>query len=178
VLETARKETEKTWLGVAKFSSVWHTGLSSGAPDSVRCARLVSDENTALEIRRRHTAIIHRTVRWCTGLSGELSAANSSPSGKAKGQRGYNSPDCPVSQRSPTPMVGRAIFARHVDCPNGRLVHWTVRCALDSVQCAYQPRGATVGYAKFGRRSSTRPSTGPVRWRTGLSGAPLDRRQG
>ena len=26
VLETARKETEKTWLGAAKFSSVWHTG--------------------------------------------------------------------------------------------------------------------------------------------------------
>jgi hypothetical protein len=31
VLETVRKETEKTWLCAAKFSSVWHTGLS-GAP--------------------------------------------------------------------------------------------------------------------------------------------------
>jgi hypothetical protein len=31
VLETARKETEKTWFGEAKFSLVWHTGLS-GAP--------------------------------------------------------------------------------------------------------------------------------------------------
>jgi hypothetical protein len=41
-------------------------------------------------------AIIHRTVRWCTRLSGE-------------------------------PTVGRAIFARHVDCSNGRLVHRTVR---------------------------------------------------
>jgi hypothetical protein len=30
-------------------------------------------------------AIIHRTVRWCTGLSGESSATNSSLSGKEKG---------------------------------------------------------------------------------------------
>jgi hypothetical protein len=126
----------------------------------------------------RCTTIIHRTVRWCTGLSGESSAANSSPSGKAKGRRGYNSRDCSMSQQSTTPTVGRAIFARHVDCSNGQLVHRTVRCAPDSVRCANQPRGATVGYAKFGRRSRTGPSTGPVRWRTGLSGAPLDRRQG
>jgi hypothetical protein len=31
-----------------------------------------------------------------------------------------------VSQRSPAPTVGRAIFARHVDCSNGQLVHRTV----------------------------------------------------
>jgi hypothetical protein len=120
-----------------------------GTPDSVRCARLVSCENAALGIRWRRTTIIHRMVRWCTGLSGESSAANSSPSRKAKGRHGYNSPDCPVSQQSPAPTVCRAIFARHVDCSNSRLVHWTVRCAPDSVRCANQPRGATVGYANF-----------------------------
>jgi hypothetical protein len=32
----------------SKLSSVWHTGLSSGAPDSVWCARLDSGEKTAL----------------------------------------------------------------------------------------------------------------------------------
>jgi hypothetical protein len=41
VLEIARKENKKTWLDTAKFSSVWHTELSGGAPDSVRYARLV-----------------------------------------------------------------------------------------------------------------------------------------
>jgi hypothetical protein len=92
----------------------------------VRCARLVSGENAALGIRRRRTTIFHRTVQWCTGLSSESSAANSSPSGKAKRRRGYNSPDYPVSQRSPAPTVSRAIFARHVDCSNSRLVHRTV----------------------------------------------------
>jgi hypothetical protein len=45
------------------------TGLSGGAPDSVRCARLVCGELAALGFRRRRTAIIHWTVRWCTGLS-------------------------------------------------------------------------------------------------------------
>jgi hypothetical protein len=161
------------------LSSAWHTRLSGGAPDSVRCARLVRvksplsglDDDVRLKItgpsggapdcpvnhprrtrrprekQRDDVAIIHQTVRWCTGLSGE-------------------------------PTVACAIFARHMDCSNGRLVHRTVRCAPDSVRCTNQPRGATVGYAKFGRRSSTGPSTGPVRWCTGLSGAPLDRRQG
>jgi hypothetical protein len=31
-----------------------------------------------------------------------------------------------VSQRSLAPTVGRAIFARHMDCSNGQLVHRTV----------------------------------------------------
>jgi hypothetical protein len=34
-------------------------------------------------------------------------------------------------------------------------VHRTVRCALDSVRCANQPRGATVGCSRYGRRSRT-----------------------
>jgi hypothetical protein len=104
VLETEqrRKETNCKRLGCVqpKSSSALHTGLSGGAPDHVRCARLVSGENAALGIRRWRTTIIHRTVRWCTGLSGESSAANSSSLGKAKGRRGYNSPDCPVAHRT------------------------------------------------------------------------------
>jgi hypothetical protein len=85
-----------------KSSSAWHTGLSGGAPDSVRCARLVSGENAALENRRRSTTIIHtglsgehprrtrcsrekdqrraaklhRTIRWCTGLFDEPTVAS------------------------------------------------------------------------------------------------------
>jgi hypothetical protein len=34
-------------------------------------------------------------------------------------------------------------------------VHRTVQCAPDSVRCANQPRGATVGCAQYGRRSPT-----------------------
>jgi hypothetical protein len=69
-----RKEEEKKpkRLGSMqpKLSSVWHTGLFGGAPDSVRCAKLVSGEKAAL--RKRSAAdgynspdspVVHRTVR-------------------------------------------------------------------------------------------------------------------
>ena len=56
-------------------------------------------------ICRRRTAKIHRTVRCA--------------------------PDCPVSQRSAGPTVGRAIGARHVAEPTVGRKHRTVRCAPD-----------------------------------------------
>jgi hypothetical protein len=62
---------------------------------------------------------VHRTVRWCTGQcpvrqasSGKLAAL-----GNSSATYGYNSPDCPVSQRSVGPTVGRAICAGHVAEP-------------------------------------------------------------
>jgi hypothetical protein len=81
---------------------------------------------------------VHRTVRWCTGQcqvrqagSGELAALE-----KELTAYGYNSPDCPVSQRSTGPTVGCAICARHVAEPTIGRGHRTVRCAPDSVRCA------------------------------------------
>jgi hypothetical protein len=65
-----------------------------------------------------------------------------------------------VSQWRQRPTVGRAINARHVARSNGRLG------APDSVRCANQPRGATVGCARYGRRSRT----GHEQWLSG--GAP------
>jgi hypothetical protein len=40
---TKEEERKREKLGSMQpiFSSVWHTGLSGGAPDSVQCARLV-----------------------------------------------------------------------------------------------------------------------------------------
>jgi hypothetical protein len=63
------------------------TGLSGGAPDSVRCARLALVKRPLSGTRQRRTAKIHRTVRCapdcpvCTGLSGEpmVSRANGRP---------------------------------------------------------------------------------------------------
>jgi hypothetical protein len=67
LLETVIKEGEEKWkeLGSVQpnFSSVWHTGLSGGAPDSVQCARLILGELSALKIQRRRTAKNHRTIR-------------------------------------------------------------------------------------------------------------------
>ena len=58
------------------------------------------------EKQRGNVAIIHRTVRWCTGLSDEPTA--------------------------PTPTVVRAINTRHVAAPTVGWVHWTVSGAPTS----------------------------------------------
>jgi hypothetical protein len=78
------------------------TLLSLGASDSVRCARLALVKRLLSGIRRRRTAIIHRTVWWCTGLSDEptVGRANGRPHnprmtrGRANGLMGAL--DCPV----------------------------------------------------------------------------------
>jgi hypothetical protein len=116
------------------------------APDSVWCARLVRDELAALGIRQRRMAIIHRTIRWCTGLSGESSAANSSFSGKASG-------DVAIIHRTvrwftglsgepkvASAMVGRAIFTRHVVAPT---VGWAHR-TMSGAQTDPEDQGSAV----------------------------------
>jgi hypothetical protein len=96
------------------------TGLSGGAPDSVRCARLDAGQLASLGSRRRRTAKNHRTVRWCTGLSGEptVGRANGRPRnprvtrGRANGQMG--APDCPV-------CTGQCSVRKRLQIFNGRL---------------------------------------------------------
>jgi hypothetical protein len=101
-------------------------------------------------------SLAHRTVRWCTGqcpvrqaVSGEKATL-----GKSLAAYGYNSPDCPVSQWSSAPTVGRAIRRRRMATPTVGSGHQTVRCAPDSVRCANWPRVATVICARKGRRST------------------------
>jgi hypothetical protein len=158
-------------LGLAHRTIRWCTGQCPVRQAGPR-------EKAALGTRRRRTTIIHQTVQWCTVLSGESSVANSSPSGKARG-------DVAIIHRIVRWCTGLS-GEPTVVCANGRPCNLHATCGLlqrsagtpDSVRCANHPRGATIGYAKFGRRSSTGPSTGHIWWRTGLSGAPLDRRQG
>jgi hypothetical protein len=86
------------------------TELSDGAPDSVRCARLALANRLLSGLRRRCTAIIHRTVRWCTGLSGESTVS-----------RGNGRP------RIPRVMRGRA--NGHIGAPckeNGPRAFWLI----------------------------------------------------
>jgi hypothetical protein len=132
-----------------KSSSAWHTGLSGGAPDSVRCARLASGEQATLGKNRQRTAIIHRTVRWCTGLSGE-------------------------------PTVGRAIRGQRVARANGRQGAPDCQCPVCTGQCPVRqlPQICNGRLCQNRKEIVIGPSTVTVRWRTGLSGAPPDRRQG
>jgi hypothetical protein len=127
--------TAKRLLGLgAPDYTVVHRTVSGGAPDSVRCARLCLPNWLLSGLRRRCTTIIHRTVRWCTGVSGESTV------GRANGR-----------PRNPRATRGRA---------NGQ------KGAPDSVRCANGSEPPTVGFAK--KRKEIR---------TGLSGAPGDRRQ-
>jgi hypothetical protein len=71
-------------------------------------------------IRRRRTTKIYRTVRWCTGLSGEptVGRANGRPRnprvtrGRANGLMG--APDCPV-------CTGQCPVRQRLQVFNGRL---------------------------------------------------------
>jgi hypothetical protein len=136
VLETGKDQLEKPWLEQPRICSVWSTGLSGGAPDSVRCARLARGKRLFSGLRRRCTTIIHRTVRWCTGLSGGPFTGELVALGNSSATYIYNSPDCPVSQRSAGPTVDRAICAGHMAKPTARRGHQTcpVRQRLPNLQ--------------------------------------------
>jgi hypothetical protein len=130
--------------------------------------------------------LAHRTVRCArlvcvnsllSGLDGGVRLKITGPSGGA--------PDYPVShpRRTRRPREKRRgdVAIIHwtvrwctrlsgeptVACANSRPRNFRATSGLlqrsadapDSVRCASQPRGATIGYAKFGRRSRTGPST-------------------
>jgi hypothetical protein len=91
-------------------------------------------------------AIIHRTVRWCTRLSGEPTAASAT--------------------------VGHAIRGRRVARSNGRL--GASDCPMCTGQCPVrQPAQSCNGRLRQIRKENrTGHATVTVRWCTGLSGAP------
>jgi hypothetical protein len=127
-----------------KESNCKRLGCVQPNSNSVQCARLV------------------RVNSSLSGFDDGVRLKITGPSGGA--------PDCPVSQWSPAPTVGREICGRRVAAPTNGKGHRTVRCANGN-------GAATVDCARFGRKSRTGHATVAVRWRTGLSGAPLDRRQ-
>jgi hypothetical protein len=99
---------------------------------------------------------VHRTVRWCTGQCPVRQAGSSELAalGNSSATYGYNSPDCPVSQRSAGPMVGCAICAKHMAEPTVGRGHRTVRCAPDSVRCANGSQAPTVDFAVERKKSA------------------------
>jgi hypothetical protein len=113
VIETEEKGLEKSWLCTANCCSVWVHRTVSGVPDWLPANWSFSGK------LRWCTAIIHRTVRWSTGLSSVPTAASAT--------------------------VGRQICVRRVACSNGRLgAPDSVRCAnqreVATVGCARNGR--------------------------------------
>jgi hypothetical protein len=129
-IEKRRKEKDCKRLAICSRSSA-----QSGTPDCPVVHRTVSGAPGWTPVKRplsgkvqRCTTIIHRTVRWCTRLSGEPTAASAT--------------------------VGRAIRRRRVARANGRQGHQTVRCAPNSVRCTNWLGAAMVVCARKGRRSA------------------------
>jgi hypothetical protein len=76
--------------------------LEPGAPDSFRCPRMLNSKLAALGNRPGDVAKIHRTVRWCTGLSSESEPPEPTVGSEISGQHvaqandRLGTPDCPV----------------------------------------------------------------------------------
>jgi hypothetical protein len=117
---------------------------------------------------------VHRTVRWCTGQCPVRQAGSSELAalGNSSSTYDYNSPDCPVcTGLSGEPTVGRANgqlrdLRKTRGRANGR--EGAPDCPVCTGQCPVRQRlpGAN------GRLRQERKEI-----RTGLSGAPGDRRQ-
>jgi hypothetical protein len=117
----------------------------SGAPGWAPMKKPLSGKD------QRRTAIIHRTVRWCTGLSGEPNVASAT--------------------------VGHAIREQRVACTNGR--QGAPDCLVCTGHCPVRQRARSCNgrLRLFWKAIAHRTVTVTVRWCTGLSGAPHDRRQ-
>jgi hypothetical protein len=71
-IKRPRKGSNKESKRQLKCALVWRTGLSGGAPDTVRRTRELNSELLTFRNSRSRSAIIHQTVRCSTVLSGVL----------------------------------------------------------------------------------------------------------
>jgi hypothetical protein len=74
-IKSPRKGSNKQSKRQPKAALVWRTGLSGAPPDSVWCTREINSKLATFGNLGIHSAIIHRTVRCSTGLSGVPSGA-------------------------------------------------------------------------------------------------------
>jgi hypothetical protein len=128
-------------------------------------------------------AIIHRTVRWCTGLSGESSAVNSLPSPPREKQKG----DVAIILRWCTGLSGEPMVTSANGRPrnlratrgssNGR--RGAPDCPVCTGQCPVRQRARSCNGRMhlIWKAIAHRTATGTVWWCTGLSGAPPATRQ-
>ena len=152
------KQEKSNWkcLGSSSQESAQSgsTGLSGGAPDSVRCARLPRAKWPLSGIRRRRTAKIHRTVRCAPDCpvsqrSAAESARDTWPSQRSEWGTGLSGVHrtCPVRQRLPDLQRSTALFKEGNRAPD------SVRCAPD---CPVRP--TTEGKISLPELLSTAPS--------------------
>jgi hypothetical protein len=125
-IQVKRKGLNKGSKRQPKCALVWRTELSGAPPDSVRCTR---DSNSKLLTFRNsggRSAIIHRTVRCSTGLSG-VPAEQRLLRTNGRLQNAFNALQCaPVSEQRQ-----KAHRTVHSDCPvHHRTIRWPRRQKL------------------------------------------------
>jgi hypothetical protein len=112
------KQEKRKWKEIALFQPKpalsGCTGLSGGAPNSVRCARLARANWPISGIHRRRTAIIHRTVRCAPDCPVSQRSAARSARVTWPSQRSGGAPDCPV-------CTGQCPVRQWLPGANGRL---------------------------------------------------------
>jgi hypothetical protein len=130
----------------------------NSAPDSVRCTRPYNSKPATLENSRARSAKIHQTVRCATGLSGELAEQRLlAPTIDSAKCTLKNSVTQKSEQRS---QNGTGLSGVALDC----LVPQEDKAS--NGRPAPDPNG-WLTWRRTGQR------TVPVRWRTGLSCAPI-----
>jgi hypothetical protein len=178
VLETGKIELEKRWLSLAKVSAVWVHRTVRWCTGQCPVRQADSGELAALGSSTAVYGYNSLDCPVCTGLSGEPFTGELVALGRKLMVYSYNSPDCLVcTGLSGEPTVGRA-NGRPRDPhetrgrANGR--EGAPDCPVCTGQCPVRQRlpGANGRLRQIRKEIHTR-----VRWCTGLSGAPGDRRQ-
>jgi hypothetical protein len=137
-----------------KAALVWRTGLSGVPPGSVRCTREIDSKLATFGNSGSHFAIIHRTVRCSTGLSGVPSGVTATaPTVVCKSEQCADS-----AQKSEQAQMAHRTVNR--TCP---VHHRTVRWPTCQKLQRSNPNGRVTWLAHR-----------TVWWRPGLSGAPYD----
>jgi hypothetical protein len=160
-IKNPKKGSNKKSKRQPKAALVWRTGLSGVPPDSVWCTREINSELATFGNSGSHSAIIHRTVRCGTGLSGVA-------------------PDYPVhhaEQRLQAPTVVCNSYRNSEQCATARAEsEQTSNSAPDREQCC-PVHHQTVQWAQLSEASTVEPN-GWVTWlaHRPVSGAPVDSR--
>jgi hypothetical protein len=135
-IKRPRKGSNKESKRQPKGTLVWRTGLSGVPPDSVRCTRALDAELATFGKMGGRSAIIHRTVRCHTGLSGVTPDSVRCHTGLS---------GVPAEQRL---LRAQRSTATHLMCAcarRGQSTHsWRTGQSTGPVRCTTgQPRGPT-----------------------------------
>jgi hypothetical protein len=151
------KQEKSNWREIALFqpkpAQFGCTGLSGGAPDNVRCARLALANSLLSGIQSAAYGYNSPDYPVCTGLSGEPTVGQANgrlrdlreTRGRANGREG--APDCPV-------CTGQCPVRQQLPGANGQLCHR--RKEIRTGQCPV--RQATEGKNCLPGMHSTAPS--------------------